>query len=137
MKKYSGFFIALLLSTIGFAQDFQAKETIEILWGGTWYKGSVVEVKGDQYKVHYDGWGSSWDEWVKKERLRKPAITPTAAATNKPAAETLPPAVVKQTYSGTNGKLYLALMAVATAAAIRWILTGFFWVPMEPLFTTR
>jgi hypothetical protein len=85
---------------------------VEILWGGTWYKGSVVEEKGEQYKVHYDGWDSSWDEWVKKDRLRTPQTQSTATtgsmAGQRPAAIQKPQAaVVKQTYSGTTGKLYL------------------------------
>lgn len=49
---------------------FQAGQTVEILWSGSWYKGKILEVKYGKYKVHYEGWGSSWDEWVEEERLR-------------------------------------------------------------------
>lgn len=42
-----------------------------IEWSGVWYKGSVLEIKNGQYKVHYDGWGSNYDEWVPQTRLKK------------------------------------------------------------------
>jgi len=44
---------------------------VEILWSGSWYKGEILEVNNDKYKIHYDGYGSAFDEWVSSERLRK------------------------------------------------------------------
>lgn len=45
-------------------------DKVEILWNSKWYKGSVLETKGNEYKIHYDGWASSYDEWVKTDRLK-------------------------------------------------------------------
>lgn len=45
-------------------------DKVEILWNSKWYKGNVLETKGKEYKVHYDGWASSYDEWVKADRLK-------------------------------------------------------------------
>ena len=45
-------------------------DKVEILWKSTWYKGSILEVKEDEYKVHYDGWASSYDEWVTSDKLK-------------------------------------------------------------------
>ena len=28
-----------------------------------WYKSSIVELKGDKAKIHYDGWGRRFDTW--------------------------------------------------------------------------
>lgn len=43
---------------------------VRILWSGSWYPGRVLRVDGDRYLVSYDGYGSSWDEWVDASRLR-------------------------------------------------------------------
>lgn len=38
---------------------------------GKWYSATIVEKKGiDEYKVHYDGWGAQWDEWVDPTRIK-------------------------------------------------------------------
>ena len=50
---------------------------IEVQWQGDWYRAEVIEVKGNQYKVHYDGYASSWDEWLDKSRIRTPVIKPS------------------------------------------------------------
>jgi hypothetical protein len=41
-----------------------------ILWGTSWYAGSVVAVGEGQLLVHYEGWSSTSDEWVPRERVR-------------------------------------------------------------------
>jgi len=41
---------------------------------GYWYESTVLEVKEDSIKVHYNGWSTSWDEWVPRmatDRLAK------------------------------------------------------------------
>ncbi|MBI5516454.1 MAG: hypothetical protein HY909_21905 [Deltaproteobacteria bacterium] len=43
---------------------------LEVKWGGTWYDGRVVSVHGDSLRVHYDGYGDSWDEDVPWDRVR-------------------------------------------------------------------
>jgi len=35
-----------------------------------WLPARVVEVDGDNVKVHYDGWPSKWDEWVERGSAR-------------------------------------------------------------------
>lgn len=73
--------IVFTLSSRSFAQpaSFAVGEKIEVLWSGTWYKADVLEAKGGQYKIHYDGWASSWDEWVKPDRIRRLAQHSTDA----------------------------------------------------------
>jgi hypothetical protein len=43
-------------------------------WRGTWYPAKVIErtTRGGvpQYRVHYLGYESAWDEWVGRERIR-------------------------------------------------------------------
>ena len=45
---------------------------VEILWGAKWWKGRILAVDeaAGKYRVHYDGWGDNWDEWVTPEKLR-------------------------------------------------------------------
>ena len=53
------------------SSTFEKGQKVQINWSGTWYKGSILEVSNEKYKVRYDDWGSTYDEWVGPERLRK------------------------------------------------------------------
>lgn len=35
-----------------------------------WYKSTLLEVNGDKFKIHYDGWADTWDEEVDGNRIR-------------------------------------------------------------------
>ncbi len=41
----------------------------KVLWNGTWYDATVIEQKNATYKIRYDGYDASWDEWVESERI--------------------------------------------------------------------
>jgi hypothetical protein len=45
---------------------------VEIEYSGEWYPARVMKVKGGIHFVHYDGYNSSWDEWVPSKRIRLP-----------------------------------------------------------------
>jgi hypothetical protein len=47
-----------------------AGDKVQVLWKGTWYPATVLQAKGDQCFIHYDGYDSSWDEWVGSDRIR-------------------------------------------------------------------
>jgi len=47
--------------------------TVEILWGGRWWKGTVLAKKSGLIKIHYTGWSNVWDQWVEPSRVRRPA----------------------------------------------------------------
>jgi hypothetical protein len=49
-----------------------AGEKVEVLWGGTWFPSTILQRDGGRAYVHYDGWSSTWDEWVEADRLRPP-----------------------------------------------------------------
>ena len=72
----------VLFSGVG-ALAFDAGDKVEIDYGGSWYPGQVKEVKDGQFFVGYDGYDSSWDEWVESARLR----VPETAAENEVVAE--------------------------------------------------
>lgn len=50
---------------------YVVNEKVEINWSGGWYKGTILEIKDEKYKVNYEGWGSLYDEWVGAQRLKK------------------------------------------------------------------
>src|SRR2546425_12976556 len=68
-------------------------DRVEVQWKGDWYQANVIEVKGNQYKIHYDGYDNSWDEWVDNSRTRAAGIKP-----NKPD-NTHQPATASSSFS--------------------------------------
>lgn len=44
------------VAKVGFGFEFELK---------------IIEIKDDEYKIHYNGWSSRFDKWVKKEELNK------------------------------------------------------------------
>src|SRR5690349_24016159 len=72
------------------SSKYSVGDKVEILWSGSWYKGEVLEVNNDKYKIHYDGYGSNWDEWVTSERLREQdsSATGTTSTGSDPSGST-------------------------------------------------
>ena len=52
------------------AVQYRACQKVEVEWGGTWWAAEVLQVRGNQYYIHYTGWSNSWDEWVSECRIR-------------------------------------------------------------------
>src|SRR5690606_111510 len=72
------------------AATVAAGAKVQIKWGNAWYPGRVLRVDGARYLVGYDGYGSTWDEWVDSSRIKadggpSPAPSPTAPAPAAPA----------------------------------------------------
>jgi hypothetical protein len=57
---------ALHLNMAGYSSG----DAVEIEWNGGWYPGVILETKDGSYKIHYDGHGNEWDEWLGTARLR-------------------------------------------------------------------
>ncbi|EKD50851.1 MAG: hypothetical protein ACD_62C00415G0001 [uncultured bacterium] len=55
----------------GASDDFSVGNKVQVKWKGAWYPSTIKEVKDGKYKIHYDGWSDSWDEWVGTSRIRK------------------------------------------------------------------
>lgn len=49
-------------------------EHVEVQAEGSWWKGRVLETKGDQVKVRFYGWAESYDEWATPDRVRAPRV---------------------------------------------------------------
>ena len=98
LRFIAGLTLSILLSLPAFA--FQANDQVEIEYGGAWYPGQIKEAKDGKYFISYDGYDSSWDEWVESSRLRKPegetsepTVTREAPAEETPAAAPVAPTV--------------------------------------------
>ncbi len=48
----------------GPAVQYRAGQRVEVQWGNTWWPAEVLQVRGNQFLIHYTGWGNNWDEWV-------------------------------------------------------------------------
>lgn len=71
-------FLAMVLAAP--AAPWKKGDKLEIRWGGQWYKGEVLEVNGESYKVRYDGYSAAWDEWATAEKLRDIGSAPPEPA---------------------------------------------------------
>ena len=60
-------------------------EAAQVAWSGGWYDATVLALGEGTYKVHYQGWGSEWDEWVPSSRMRLTDGGAIAAPPSAPA----------------------------------------------------
>jgi sRNA-binding protein len=55
-------------------KTYKVGDKIQVLWGSKYYPSSVIEIgsndKAGKYKINYDGWSSSSDEWVGTDRIK-------------------------------------------------------------------
>ena len=92
------FMFAVTSFAVAQGANFKVGDKIEVLSNGTWYKADILEAKDGSYHIHYDGWTSTWNEWVKPDRMRSiggtsPVRTQTAAGastTNQPGDQSPP-----------------------------------------------
>jgi len=47
-------------------------ERVEVEQGGMWWPAQILKRRGDKAYVRYAGWDEYWNEWVTKDRIRKP-----------------------------------------------------------------
>ncbi len=90
-----GFWLGVMCLVSALGASYERGQKVEVEWHGTWYPAVVIEVGQGQWKIHYDGYGDDWDEWVGTDRIKpagsKPARqvteTPKAASTGKSGSE--------------------------------------------------
>jgi hypothetical protein len=61
--------LSLALAGQAFAECKQGDKA-DVLWQGSWYPATVLHGNGDRCFIHYDGYESSWDEWVGPDRIK-------------------------------------------------------------------
>lgn len=53
-------------------KEFAVGTVVEVLWpqDGVWYDATVRESRLGVHRIHYEGYGEEWDEWVSADRIR-------------------------------------------------------------------
>ena len=46
-------------------------EAVSVKWKGSWWPAHVLKAEPNRWYIHYDGYGSNWDEWVGPGRIQK------------------------------------------------------------------
>jgi hypothetical protein len=46
-------------------------DRVDVEWQGTWWPAVLLERRGGEWLIHYENYGSEWDEVVSEERIRK------------------------------------------------------------------
>lgn len=49
---------------------FTLGQRVMVEWKSKWWPAQVIAVDHTRYRIHYDGYDSSWDEWVTAPRMR-------------------------------------------------------------------
>lgn len=90
--------------------EFRAGQRVRVQWHGQWFDASVLEVgtgaQAGTYKIRYDGYDSSWDEYVGPERIWREPETERAPEKPRPAETGTPVGrYVCQSYNGQTQQL--------------------------------
>lgn len=56
-------------TTVG-ATSYAVGDKIEVEWKGSYYQAEILSKTGGLFRVHYIGFGTSWDENVTTSRMR-------------------------------------------------------------------
>ena len=57
--------------TVVRSASWDATDEVEVVWHGNWWPAVVVERRAGRWLVHYQGYGSDWDEVVGPDRIRE------------------------------------------------------------------
>lgn len=52
------------------ALPYRLGDSVLVLWNRKWYAATVIQLGGRNVRIHYDGYGSNYDEWVDGSRIR-------------------------------------------------------------------
>ena len=115
------------------ARAFDVGDKVEIDYGGSWYPGQVKEIKDGQFFVGYDGYDTSWDEWVESARLRVPeTVAEEEAATPEEEAVVAEDVAVDETEADAPAEAEEAGLPEITIRK-----GGMIWATISPDGTIR
>lgn len=77
-------------SAIAATQTLRAGEHVEAEWNGRWFPAQIRKAEAGRYLISYDGYDSSWDEWVAPARIRAGSPGAKAPGTSSPQPSTAP-----------------------------------------------
>ena len=50
--------------------DWQVGTAVSVNFKDQWFPASILAIDGMKFQIHYDGYGSEWDEWVGLDRIK-------------------------------------------------------------------
>ncbi len=53
------------------ANPYPEGSAVKVKWKKKWWPAKVIGVKENTWKIHYNGYDKSWDEWVGPNRIKK------------------------------------------------------------------
>lgn len=53
------------------SSSYEVGEAVMVKWKSKWWPAHILKAKADRWYIHYDGYRSSWDEWVESKRIKK------------------------------------------------------------------
>ncbi len=80
MKRFAAAIVLSLFVVIAsvpataYACLYYSGQKVRVVWKGKWYNATILNVRKGKpclYRIHYDGWSSSWDETVGPHRIKK------------------------------------------------------------------
>ncbi|PIR21277.1 MAG: hypothetical protein COV45_00600 [Deltaproteobacteria bacterium CG11_big_fil_rev_8_21_14_0_20_47_16] len=77
MKKQTSIVVVLLAMSVGIAAfagepAYKPNEKVKVQWKGAWYDATIKGFNNQKkcFQIHYDNYSSSWDECVRKKRIK-------------------------------------------------------------------
>ncbi len=62
--------VILLFASIPSAYAIGLGDSVYVSWKGKWYAAQIIQQQDANFRIHYTGYDSSWDEWVTLDRIR-------------------------------------------------------------------
>jgi len=53
------------------ASMYVVGEKVLVHWGKKWWSAKILKAEKNRWLITYDGYNSSWDEWVGPDRMKK------------------------------------------------------------------
>ena len=70
----------VLLVVGGCKRPYRVGDHILVDWRGGFYPAVIVGIEGaSRYRVHYDGYGDDWEEWISPVRIQQRLSTSASA----------------------------------------------------------
>jgi len=57
-------------SSAASSSSYSVGQSVMVKWKSKWWKAKVLKAGTDTWYITYDGYGSKWDEWVGRSRIR-------------------------------------------------------------------
>ncbi len=62
-------------------RTFAVGTKVDVEWKGTWWPAEVIKVDDGKWRIRYDGYDETWDEWIDKTRIRPRTVWELPRAT--------------------------------------------------------